>query len=513
MDEQNIKNLLTMMITTSIMSPSDKSNETKYDKIINMALMIIAGLIIAKLSSIVSLMKSWIGMCFKKQNDGKTFVTYKIRAKISYNNGIPSQNVVSKQFFAVTEFINELSKERNMKISFEDYDLSIYGANALRFIEFDANDHATTNNGLEIKITDTLSIIPKKDESFGDKDKTNSTCCFQYLIKSYKPSIGEINDFIANCVARYEEKRMAKITPMIFTYLGTESDKVITPIYKTISFDTTKSFDNLFFSGKDKLIEKLDNFTNGEKRYRELGIPYTFGLLLHGDPGTGKTSCIKAIAKHTKRYPVIIPTNNVKDIECLKEIFRNEVMAGYRIPNKERLYIFEEIDCGSWKDVVTSRKIKHDEENHSSLILNDKQKLISLDELDKFITAERLISRSVSHEGFHAKTDKITLGDILELLDGLVEMTGRMFIMTSNHPERLDPALLRPGRIDETIWFKNMTCNDIRNMYKLWFKQPLPALVDSQIKDHMISQAEVGKIFSSSKDMNKIHTELINLCS
>jgi SpoVK/Ycf46/Vps4 family AAA+-type ATPase len=73
---------------------------------------------------------------------------------------------------------------------------------------------------------------------------------------------------------------------MIFTYLGAESDKTISPNYKSQPYDTTKSFDNLHFNGKENLVDKIDYFINNEDKYRKLGIPYTFGLLLHGAPGT-----------------------------------------------------------------------------------------------------------------------------------------------------------------------------------------------------------------------------------
>jgi chaperone BCS1 len=212
-------------------------------------------------------------------------------------------------------------------------------------------------------------------------------------------------------------------------------------------------------------------------------------------PGTGKTSCIKAIAKYTKRHPVIIPTGNVRDIECLKEIFRNEYIAGYKIPNKERLYIFEEIDCGSWKDIVTSRKIKNDEEKSFYSMIMDKTKIGG---------EENKNSATIIYP---KKEEKI-----LELLDGLVEITGRMFIMTSNHPERLDPALLRPGRVDEIVEFKNMSRTDISKTYKLWFEKDIPDKIMEIIKDHVLSQAEIGRIFSL-QDHNLIHRQLIEKCT
>merc|ERR1712211_60304 len=51
------------------------------------------------------------------------------------------------------------------------------------------------------------------------------------------------------------------------------------------------------------------------------------------------------------------------------------------------------------------------------------------------------------------KSSKLTLATLLEVLDGVMEMDGRMLIITTNYPERLDKALIRPGRIDMKVKF------------------------------------------------------------
>lgn len=53
---------------------------------------------------------------------------------------------------------------------------------------------------------------------------------------------------------------------------------------------------------------------------------------------------------------------------------------------------------------------------------------------------------------------------LLNVLDGVLETPGRILIMTSNHPERLDPALLRPGRIDSIVHFTKCSADDIIEM-------------------------------------------------
>ena len=47
--------------------------------------------------------------------------------------------------------------------------------------------------------------------------------------------------------------------------------------------------------------------------------------------------------------------------------------------------------------------------------------------------------------------DKLDLAGLLNVLDGVVDSPNRIVIMTTNHPEKLDPALIRPGRINKQI--------------------------------------------------------------
>ena len=67
-------------------------------------------------------------------------------------------------------------------------------------------------------------------------------------------------------------------------------------------------------------------------------------------------------------------------------------------------------------------------------------------------------------------TNKLTLAGILEVLDGVMEMDGRMLVMTTNYPERLDEELIRPGRIDMKINFGKCTKECLIQMYEHFYE-------------------------------------------
>jgi SpoVK/Ycf46/Vps4 family AAA+-type ATPase len=88
-------------------------------------------------------------------------------------------------------------------------------------------------------------------------------------------------------------------------------------------------------------------------------------------------------------------------------------------------------------------------------------------------------------------SEKLDLGTILNAMDGILETPGRIVIMTSNHPERLDPALIRPGRIDMIIKFDYCNTMEVEEIYKGITGRSVPADVLSRIPPKKYSPAQV----------------------
>ena len=84
------------------------------------------------------------------------------------------------------------------------------------------------------------------------------------------------------------------------------------PAYKRYKLSDNKTFESLFFPQKAVLLDLLDNFTERRGKFAIPGFPHKLGLLLHGPPGTGKTSLIKALAQHTGRSVVSVPLGRIK---------------------------------------------------------------------------------------------------------------------------------------------------------------------------------------------------------
>merc|ERR1711956_112119 len=96
------------------------------------------------------------------------------------------------------------------------------------------------------------------------------------------------------------------------------------------------------------------------------------------------------------------------------------------------------------------------------------------------------------------KTSEIKLSDLLEAFDGVLEMKGRMMVITTNHLEKLDPALIRPGRVDLSLEFKRCNKKAIGDFFETFF--PRNNLDVKNVEDGVWTPAEVAQICINHQD-------------
>ena len=226
------------------------------------------------------------------------------------------------------------------------------------------------------------------------------------------------------------------------------------------------------------------------------------GFMFYGEPGCGKTSTIKAIANHTQRNIVSIPLNKIKSAKELLNVFYNVRMNYKDIPLHQRLYVLEDIDAADLKNVVGERSEKENKEGDK-----DEEKESSKGDNEDSGIDMNLLNMLKSSAAFDKKTTRLTLATLLEVLDGVMEMDGRMLIITTNYPEKLDKALIRPGRIDMKVRFGPMTAKNILEMFEHYFEMDVPSEFDtSLLPDLKWTPAEVTQVF-----LNHMHSPMEGL--
>lgn len=345
----------------------------------------------------------------------------------------------------------------------------------------------------------------EQEEDRDNKEKMiNKTDKITIKIYSYVYSVAHLKNYIDNITNkylesiknnRYNKKFIYKLEKIKFN-IDNESKL---DCWREDLFETTRNFNNIFFDGKQELIEKIDFFLNNRNWYYEKGIPYTLGIGLHGPPGTGKTSFIKALANYTNRHIIEFSLKLIKTKPQLEQFFFENTYNSENEKNTiafdKKIMVFEDIDCIG--DVILDRTDKEIKTHSTSKTINSNSNIKIQDVINTICE----INQPTTGTNICSNMEQsITLDDILNLWDGIRETPGRILIISSNYYNKLDPALIRPGRIDITHELSNASHNTISQLYFHLFNKNIDKTQLKKIKEYFYSPAELINIYVSYKN-------------
>jgi hypothetical protein len=323
----------------------------------------------------------------------------------------------------------------------------------------------------------------------------------KFKIFCYERESLVLQTFVDSCTTDYERHMQNKLgTNKYFFNMMVQTKKrdgIQNPLPTTHimftkhKFTTSRTFDNVFFDQREDVQNHTEFFLNRKDWYDAKGIPHTLGFMFHGSPGCGKTSTIKAIANVGRRHIINIHLSEIKSKEQLNHLFFNDEInvwdngktERYTIPVNERMYVIEDIDAMG--DIVLRRELKKPVE-----------KKVQMDDFGNIKEEEE---------------NPIDLSFLLNLLDGTLESSGRILAITTNFPERIDSALIRPGRIDMIVQFKKCSLSVLREMVESFYDVLVTDIEDVSL-DGKWSPAEVNQIlFRNFKNMPNALRELREL--
>jgi hypothetical protein len=327
----------------------------------------------------------------------------------------------------------------------------------------------------------------------------------KFKLMSYEHDVQHLQTFIDTCTANYERTLANKLGNSRYFFDQVIQSKIkgstqnTLPnshlIYTKTKFTTNRSFQNVFFEDRKHVQGRTQFFLEHRDWYDAKGIPYTLGFLFHGPPGTGKTSTIKAIAGEGRRHIINVQLSEIKTKAQLQHLFFNDEIHVYNgattekyiIPVSERLYVIEDIDAMG--DTVLRREWKKPQ-----AVTKPKS------EEDAWLDRQK-----------ESEKETLDLSFLLNLLDGTLEANGRILIITTNFPERIDRALIRPGRIDMIVNFDNCSKAVLQEMIDAFYDREVP-LPEDALLDGKWTPAEVNQIlFRNFEDPETAITELVSL--
>uniref|UniRef100_A0A7N2MVT2 AAA+ ATPase domain-containing protein n=2 Tax=Quercus lobata TaxID=97700 RepID=A0A7N2MVT2_QUELO len=220
----------------------------------------------------------------------------------------------------------------------------------------------------------------------------------------------------------------------------------------SINLEHPATFEKLAMDPALKMMVKddLDRFVRRKELYKKVGKVWKRGYLLYGPPGTGKSSLIAAMANYLKFniYDLNLSGGRYSDADLRRTLLST---------SNRSILVIEDIDCGAQLE-------DREQENNSDT---------------PFI--------------------KFTLSGLLNIIDGLWSSCGdeRIIVFTTNHKEKLDPALLRPGRMDVHVLMSYCTMDGFKvlasNYLNIEGDHQLYREIEGLLKNVEVTPAEIAE--------------------
>ncbi|KAK7341461.1 hypothetical protein VNO80_24391 [Phaseolus coccineus] len=324
-------------------------------------------------------------------------------------------------------------------------------------------------------ITDSFNGVPFRWKLVSRRDKSNSLVHFFEVRFHKKHREMVLSEYLPRVMEEAKAARERRKTLRLFTVKDMRMGGRV-ELWQGVNLEHPATLATVAMDSdlKEMIIRDLDMFVERKGLYKSVGKAWKRGYLLSGPPGTGKSSLIAAMANYLNF--------DVYDLE-LTSVRRNSELRKLLMATRNRsILVVEDIDC--------------------SLHLQDR-------------IAKPTSSQPHSHS-FHNPPSQVTLSGFLNFIDGLWSSCGdeRIMVFTTNHKDKLDPALLRPGRMDVHIDMTYCTPGGFKMLASNYLgitEHPLFVQIDKLLGMINVTPAEVGEQFLLDQDPEIALNSLINL--
>ncbi|KAF0908836.1 hypothetical protein E2562_028720 [Oryza meyeriana var. granulata] len=272
------------------------------------------------------------------------------------------------------------------------------------------------------------------------------------------------------CEVLFSSRRRRLYTNSKMSEYSYSDDKA----WSYVDFDHPTTFETLAMepAKKKEIMDDLDAFRKSRDFYRRTGKPWKRGYLLYGPPGTGKSTMIAAMANYLDY--------DIYDVELTVVGNNNNLRKLLIETTSKSIIVIEDIDC-------------------------------SLD-----LTGDRATRRPSSSRD-DRRSSQVTLSGLLNFIDGLWSACSgeRIVVFTTNHVDKLDPALIRRGRMDMHIEMSYCGFEAFKTLAKNYLDidaHHLFAVVDEVLREVNLTPADVAECLMTAKRSGSDDTSCLEIC-
>ncbi|RLM86152.1 AAA-ATPase [Panicum miliaceum] len=256
-------------------------------------------------------------------------------------------------------------------------------------------------------------------------------------------------------------------------YTNSKSRDAYSYEYKSwsyIDFDHPTTFDTLAIepAKKKEIMDDLDAFRKNRDFYRRTGKPWKRGYLLYGPPGTGKSTMVAAMANYLDY--------DIYDVELTVVNTNTDLRRLLIETTSKSIIVIEDIDCSL--DLTGDRAKQRRRPGPST--------------------------KAAADDADDRPRNVVTLSGLLNFIDGLWSACGgeRIVVFTTNHVDKLDPALIRRGRMDMHIEMPYCGFEAFRTLAKNYMgidEHELFGSVEEVLREVELTPADVAECLMTAR--------------
>jgi len=339
--------------------------------------------------------------------------------------------------------------------------------------------------GVSIRVTDVATTTV-----FSNHATANTT---SMRMEVHSRTVETAKAFVERAVAHFDKSIAAQRTARHYVCLDVEAFS---------EHDMPdQTFDTVCVPRGDEIRRLVHEFEASGERSKRLGLRHKLNLLLHGEPGCGKTSMGPAIANSLGRSLVTVPLSKVRTIAALQEVL--QFVDAECVSLNNAVISFE--DCDTWAPLTQRRKLprpqssagpsdgRHGPTSDGSDVDEDDEGS-SRSRQTRCASVPESVEAAERRERIAREND---LGALLNELDGANVAYGRILVFTTNRIDCFDDALLRPGRM-KLVEFGRLDAACVERYHRLYFDAELPDEARRGVEARPPTLAELSELLGTN---------------
>jgi DNA polymerase III delta prime subunit len=358
----------------------------------------------------------------------------------------------------------------------------------------------------------TIKYEKSETSQSSNKDDKSSVFGLTYVLKitSYTKTFQELQNFVMQCYYDWVDVHYpseGKIPRKLFYQV---KSNYAYPVFKKFNYgvcDSDNAFEGIFVP--KYYLQKINTLI---RKVNSGDIPKLI-ILFTGRPGCGKTTLQRAILESLDRHCIVQKLAHTGNDQELMDIYFSDIITttsgeACNIPLDERVYLLEDVDAESKLLHCRKKDIAADcsEATEAKIDTTAAANLAMVNPYAAMMAAYAGGGIQKQSTG-----EKLTMSGYLNAIDGIMRLKKAVILVSTNHPEILDEAVTRHGRITLKIDLREMKREDVHDMIRYHYNGE--TIRDELVKDDLIVPCDLEALCQNCESIAELEEGVVNLCA